>query len=1250
MLVCLATPSPVRSQVGSADTDFLYARKLYDDRLYALAAQEFSRFVKNYAGDHRVPDARFYAGLSYFAVREYDQARRDFQYLAIDFPKDPRAPEAWLKVAECYAALGDYTAAANALSSIAVFYPEAPNAVASVLLASDYFVKAGDLRSAKDRLLKLIADRPDIPEVPQTRLKLAALYRQEHNFQQAGAELQLVIDRGKDPELVATALFEKARLCDQSGRSDDARSLYARIVNRYGKTRTAPMASFELAVFLMQERSFDEARKSFEGLAEAQAAPKSVRDAARMNLGDIAFVLGQYVQAADIYKSLAGSRTDSSTHLVEAHLKWGLALENSNLIGAANDRYSFVIDSVEERPADSVYVRLALLRLAQNHARKKNYPQAARTYDRFVKRFAAWPKVDRIYYNLGRILTEGLNDHTEAVRILEKLLQVFPGSAYADEAALHLAKALVRSGRTIEATDLLRQFGVDYPGSEVAGEAEAEREYIDRYFEDRYRSTLENLILLLGGLIDEKPRDEIGLAYARLFFDQLKDYRSAATLFRKVAVTSQNNKLSTEATYFQAQSFERLWLKGPDGAVYADSAAMLYRRLTGGAYGDEAAMALVRILTAQTSDEKTRSEMARTQYTAMLTAYPASRYRDRMLLELGKALFTLGNIRPAMAPVSGKSAAGKKGAEIDSVAPIDRWAALDCFGEVSARHAKGACADDADFYTVLSWARLGVMDQLAGALNRYLTLHPRGTHVARAHYLLARLREDNGEFAQANALYDELRQKYFYSPYADSAYLGLGNTYLLTKQYQKAIDTYLQSRKRSDYDLDELDLFAFLAPPHNPVDYRIAYCYDRLNNLSRAVQYYEAYLYPDRKGPHAIEALQAMGRLFEERGQPGQAIRHYGYLATLYPETKPGFDALVKMAEIRFEAEQYKEARELFAKLGSLATDATQRMIFDSRVIVCAYRLGQVNTTAELEKAFSRKYAKEKGQRILFENYNAEFRYELGRYYQYTGKNYELAYKTYARVVDEFKSASVIPEVLYEMGVIRYRQGRSKDGMALLQDIPQKFPDSEILPQVYLRIAIEAFQLEQVQTAIETGKMALSHPGIRPTDARYAMDFLIKVYKAAGLYENALVLIQQYLEKFPDDDPANIFSKRIDIGVMHKNLKSYNRAIEYLKDLQRTASGEDEAEIQYNIADTYFAMGNFEQALLEYLRIPYLTMGAKFDWASAAKSQAAECYVKLKKYQEAVGLYEEILKKNGANSEYGLFAKQRIEEIRRLDK
>lgn len=1247
LLLALAGHS-LSAQVGSSDTDFLYARKLYDDKLYALAAQEFSRFVRNYPSDSRLPDARFYAGMAFFNTGEYDQARRDFQYLAVDFPKDKRAAEAWLKVAECHAALNDFAAAANALSSIAVFYPEAPNAVSSILLASEYHVRAGDLRSAKDKLVKLIADRPDIPEIPLIRLRLARLLSSEKNYGAAMDELQSVIDKSKNVDIVGEALLEKARLSEELGKSDDAKAALERILQRYDRSTSAAAAALELGHYALRERDFEVSRRRFESVLRMTDAPADSRDRARMGLGDIAFMLGQYVQAADEYKSLASGRWDRVIPL-EANFKWGLALERSNLLHAASDRYLMIVDSAGERMADSVFVRLAYLKLADSYRSQKSYKQAAQYYDLFTKRYAGWPKMDRVYLHYGRLLQDHLHHHADAVHVYEALLREFPQSRLVDEAALSLIQAYEKSGQVQEAMDRLRRFRSDYPGSEWAQSAEEYGDFIATYHGNLENETMENLIVLLGGIIEGKPKDEIALAYARLYFEQLRDYRTAAQLFRKVVAITGNRKLEEEALFFQALSHDRLWRKGSEFAAYGDSAAVLYKRLLNGPNGDEVAMNLTDYYVRMESDPMERARRTRDDYGSMLAKYPESEHRDRMLLQLGKALLTLGDIGARDESRSGSL--GKKSGKSDttrgSQTPLN---ATDFFAEILERHSSSALLEEASFYHALCYAKMGVKDRRAATLGSYVARFPRGRHIARAKYMLAQLKEEQGDQAAASAIYQELIGKYYYSQYADSAAQGVGNTYLLTRQYQKAVDAYLANLARAEDEYAEIDVLTLQSDLHNTVEYRIAYAYEQLGNSTRAIEYYERYLFPDKKGDYAVEALKAVARLYEDRQLTEQAIRYHTALADLYPSSDAGAQALVRIGELRFQSESYDQAKRVYEKLSASANEATRKMIFDSRIIVCTYRLGQINLTASLEKTFNKTYQKDKALKVLLQDYNAEFMFELGRYYQYTGKNFDLAFRTYSRLIEDYPTAAIVPEALYEMGVIRYKQGKSKEGYGLLQQVLQKYPDSDILPRVYVRMAIEAFQLEQVQTAIEASKMAIQHPRISRTDAKYATDFLIKVYKAAGLYENALVLIQQYLERFPDDDPANRFSKRIDIGVMHKSLKAYDRAIDYFKDLIKTASGEDEAEIQYNIAETYFAKGNFEQALLEYLRIPYLTMGEKFDWSSAAKSQAAECYVRLRKYDEAIRLYEEIAKKAGPNSEYGLFSKQRIQEIRQLMK
>ena len=1249
----LFTCHSLSAQVSNSDTDFLYARKLYEDKLYSLAAQEFSKFIKNYPSDTRIPDARFFSGMAHFSDKNYENARRDFQFLAIDFPKDKRAPDAWQKVAECYAAMGDYAGAANSLTTIGTFYPGSPNAVSSILLASDYFIKAGDLRSAKDKLQKLIADQPDIPEAHQSRLKLALLLKNEKNYPQASIEFQNVMDKAKDPELIAQAMYERARISDALGRSDEARSAFNKIISRYGKTKMNAYAQFEMGLILTREKKFTDAKTMFESVTATPIIPSSLKNAAQINIGDIYYMQGQFVQASDFYKKIAEGAYDS-LNTIEAAFKWGMVLEKLNRFDGANERYFTIINTWGDKSDNVVYLPLAYLKLAQNYTTLKKYREAASYYQQFINRYPDYALLDRVLLRRGLLLQNELQDYAEAAIVYESLMNAFPKNIHSDQIRFNLALTYRQNNRIKDALDILRPFKTDYPGSAMLDEVNEELSFISTYHPEGNNKTTERIVYLLGNVIAERPKDEMLFSYANLFFQELKDYKGAADIFRSVMAATQNKQLSEDAAYYTALSYDRIAKKSSEFKTYADSALDMYKKLTVGKYADEAAVYIVESNLQKYTNSEEKARKSKESYAALLERYPASPLRDKILMGLGNALWELTEVALPVDSVKKDAKSKKTGASSKEITagPKKYVSALECYDDVLRLYPDGSFADDASFKSILCYAYLRNKEGYFTSMNRYITSRPRGKHIAHVKFMMARYKEDNNEYQAAITAYNELINQYYYTIYADSAIQGIGNNYLFAQQYEKAIQAFLSSMNMNKDEFAELDISTSRSVSHQASDYKIAYAYEKMNNWTKAIEYYETYLYPDNGGDYALKALSTLAQLYDIRQDYKNATKYYRELSTKFAKSEAGYKALNRVAEIHFMSEQYDSAKAAYQKLSEWSTDKLQQIIFDSRNIVCAYRLGQINATTALEKDFNKKYEDDKKLKVLLLNYKAEFLYELGRYYQYQGArtNYELAFKTYARVLEEYKTAAVIADVMYEMSVIRFNEGKSKEGFELMQQIPQKFPNSEILPKVYLRLANEAFRLEQPQTAMEAAKMALQNPYIKIADAKYGTDFLIKVYKAAGYYENALLLIQQYLEKFPDDDPVNIFSKRIDIGVMHKNLKAYNRALEYFKDLIKVASGEDEAEIQFNIAETYWAMSNFELALLEYLRIPYLTLGKKFDWASAAKSQAAECYVKLSKYDEAVRLYEDIIRVNGVTSDYGKYSQQRIEQIRLLQK
>ena len=66
------------AQQRSESDDFSYALKLYNEKLYHLAAQQFSRFSSNYTGSNKVAEAGYYSGMSLYYLNDYANARIEF--------------------------------------------------------------------------------------------------------------------------------------------------------------------------------------------------------------------------------------------------------------------------------------------------------------------------------------------------------------------------------------------------------------------------------------------------------------------------------------------------------------------------------------------------------------------------------------------------------------------------------------------------------------------------------------------------------------------------------------------------------------------------------------------------------------------------------------------------------------------------------------------------------------------------------------------------------------------------------------------------------------------------------------------------------------------------------------------------------------------------------------------------------------------------------------------------------------------
>jgi tol-pal system protein YbgF len=103
--------------------DLAYGYVLHKD--YALAADTFRGFLRQYPSDRLAPEAQYWLGESLFQQQQYRDAAESFLAVSTKYETTARAPEALLRLGQSLAALGEKEAACASLGEVLRKYPHA---------------------------------------------------------------------------------------------------------------------------------------------------------------------------------------------------------------------------------------------------------------------------------------------------------------------------------------------------------------------------------------------------------------------------------------------------------------------------------------------------------------------------------------------------------------------------------------------------------------------------------------------------------------------------------------------------------------------------------------------------------------------------------------------------------------------------------------------------------------------------------------------------------------------------------------------------------------------------------------------------------------------------------------------------------------------------------------------------------------------------------------------------------------------
>jgi TolA-binding protein len=1176
------------AQNTKENADFKLALNLYNDRLYDLAAEQLKQFIAGYPATAQSIEARFYLGLAQLKLNQFEDARLSFQTFALTYQDNPRAPEAWWNVGEAYTALGNTKEAALAFERVKVFHPKHKSAPDALVRAAGLFRACGERDNARRLLRVVLQEFPASAAVLSARTQLGQIYFEDGNLDLAQNELKRVIDGDPSPDAKAQALLILANIHQTMGRSEQAVSLYEEIIAKHKGSSAVQGAYLQHARLDLlggnHRAAIDNIKKS---LAMTKNVDSSLTREGLAVLGDAHVVAGEFAEGAHAYERfvIAAPRDER----VQAILwKEALALANGKSFRKSDDVCTRLLKS----DAAGSIKRGALLRLGQNAQEQQHAASAMQWYEQFTEQFSDDPAVPEVLYRMGSLAETHMRDDRRAAGFYESVVNRFPRAPLVADAHFASARCYDHLREYERALATYRDALQVYAASERRFDARERVRMIETFEHKNKDAGLEKLAMLVGDVVAEKDRGGLAFRLGEIYFHDLKNYDAAVAQFQNAIATGGTEPQLTQAYFLRARSLEFLSWKEPQRKQEAvDAYDAFAHHASGDARCEEAALSLFLMNTGTLQE-------ARNAYASSVALCPTKSRHDTILLHIGRLQLKADSTSGAFAT----------------------------FTELIRLFPQSPSSEEARYHITKLLFASGQGDSANREAVRFVNDYPKGEWTPVVLYALAELAVKQGRPQSSIEFLQRILSEFFYTDAAPRALQLLAEAYLAGEQNAEAIAAYheLIEQQRSH--------IGATADPDLSLLLGLGKAYTRQGDFASARKYLFALLARERTGERAAEAYTTLGMIARAEKSTDLASSYFRQATAASPTTSASSD----VAGILFENGQYADAIRQYQSLLQGTPDPAQRKLYASRVIVGLLRSDQLARADQEIGRFRETYQEEDEDLALFELEKGE--------YLFRQKDYPRAVKSFETVTSRYDKSSSVPAAMFWIGKIYEATSRPQEAITQLTTVVQQYPQAAITQKAHLTLGNISYQMERWDAAIKNYRFLVDSTTTDPALLPFAMSNLIETYETAGANDAALALTRRYLELFPNAEDS--FDKRIKIGILYQRLGYYDQSVLHLQALLDEAGSDLEGEIRYYVGEANYAKGDYQQAILDFLKVPYLvTKKGKIDWTANALYMSGQAYEKMGRHEQALTMYKQILERSGIDETFRAGARKEIDRV-----
>ncbi|MFH0765076.1 MAG: tetratricopeptide repeat protein [Calditrichota bacterium] len=1202
LIAFIAAPIIALSQPAEPGKDeYLYAHRLFDEGYYDLAAAQLERFLRDYPTSVDVIEAQFLLGEAYQKTGDLEKARSAFLRLALVYPDAPRAPESLMRVGQILSQLNRPLDAAQAYQRVQGFYPQDRFAPEGLHLAVELFLVGGDTARAEATAEALITQYPTSEASNLARLDAALIRRKRGDLTGAKSLCERIIERSGVDSIVAQAHLETARLLRREYRLDASSESYLKAIAKFAIPAKADAARIELADLLNVRGLTSDAIKTVESILKNPGNPRQAE--AQMKTGDADYLEAKYSLALQFYDQAAAVIPDAA-------LKGAWTSERVETPDKSLRRYLTYLKRSGARSPEAES-RAALI------AMRMDRPDlAVELWSRAIKDSLLKDAQGRTWLELGRAILDA--ETSGVAEIADQLLTRLPDSPYADDLYFLSIRSASCAGDYNAAQKRADYLVKRFPASPLADSALTLMDFIRR---DRKQS---NRLMELMARLSSRPLGSVSpvrwsIDWGDFYLDEFKDPVKAV------------DQYDLALDDILATTHDRIHALHRSGDAYVRLAEISLDE------GDEFGAVMF--------SDSARSRLQQLQKFAPDSMITRALWEDVLKLDIACAendsarSVILKRIRVAFKKTN--SAKFKPATIISylnlelNLQRVDSSNANELIKFTALVHPDSVDARTAARFKWLEakiWATAGKKEPARQAALLTTAKYPETSAGGEAAWWLI---EDQG-VSPSDRLQRlrDFRKKYFYL--VEPGYTFQLESELLDSLNRplEALAAYEKAVTQANWGIPHLDI---LKTPDIEAFLKRGRAYLRAGKLDRARIEFRSLWNLDPKGAQAPEALLYLAKVYAALGDTSKAINYLDTLNLNAPYSKQADLGARIRPRLFMDRGEYPKAREGFQTLVKIETEPDSSFLYQTQAIVCLYRLNKLDEARDEAHELYKRFK----DRNDLEAVKGLFYLEKGRSFDRSG-NGEEARRQYKIVIDKFAFSEWADDAAFAIARSFINEKKTAEGLQAYQKCLENYPASPLKAQAWLELGLARYQAQQFSEATVALIKVWSDTTAEALWPR-AYEGLIAVYRDMRYWDAAIRLTRSYLDRFLD--APNTLDRRMDIGQFYMQLGEWDEAVQYYRPLLPLADSEQEAEIQYYIAEAYHQKGDYRTAILEYLKVEVMGRKTKLDWGVTALYNAGLCYEKLNEPLGAARMYRRIIQETGAESNYGRSAQKRLDAL-----